>query len=203
MTSVIPNKLGFASRKLIHLLLNGSVGIFAFFAPAEWILPAGIGGFIIVFLFDFIRLNTSARKIVHDTMGPLFKKNESFQASGLFWAGVAALIAALYADKTIIAYAFAILAICDPAAGMLGKYTKSRRLYRSKTLNGVLLFFVTATAISMFFSLTVFSIPYPISWALVMGFILALVEMYSHPFDDNFTILLFAAVLAHVSTLIL
>ncbi len=200
---LVQQKQGFVGRKILHVFVNLSFAIYAFLVPVDWILPTAVLGFIFVLVFDFIRLNTKAKKIVHDAVGPLFKKKESFQASGLFWAGVAAMMGALYASQEVLAYAFLVLALADPAAGLLGKYSKSRKLYRSKTLNGVLIFFLISTCASLAFALFVFDLQYPLYWALFMGAALALTEMFSHPYDDNFTIILIATAFTHASFFLL
>ncbi len=92
---LVQQKQGFVGRKILHVFVNLSFAIYAFLVPVDWILPTAVLGFIFVFVFDFIRLNTKAKKIVHDAVGPLFKKKGSFQASGLFWAGGAAMMGAL------------------------------------------------------------------------------------------------------------
>lgn len=182
---------------MLHIVVNLLLAGVALFIPAKFIPSLAVAGFIAIFLFEFIRINTGAKKYVDETVGPLFKKKESFQASGLFWVAVAALIIALFAAPNEIAYGFAVLALADPAAAIGGRLIPSRRLYRRKTFSGLMSAFAVAALVSLVFAYMYVPARIALGWALILGILIALLEMYSHPFDDNFTILLFATTVMH------
>ena len=73
------------------------LGFFVLLAPRILIHYVAVIGFVSIFVFEFIRLNTGAKKVVEDTVGTLFKRKEFVEASGLFWLAVAALIVDLFA----------------------------------------------------------------------------------------------------------
>lgn len=198
MTNARP-KANLYARKAFHILAAVSIGFFALLVPRTLIHYVAVFGFIAVFIFEFIRLNTSAKKMVEDTVGPLLKRREFAEATGLFWLVVAALIVDLFAAPVSIAYGFFVLGLADSGASISGHLFPSRRLYRKKTLAGFLAFFLIAAFISLLFGLSLVPLQILLPWAVAAGFFLALVEMFSHPFDDNFTIMLIATSLLELT----
>lgn len=196
MTEAAKNhRPNFLARKFFHILMAVVAGVFVLLAPEELIIYVAVLGFIAVFLFEFIRLNTSAKDMLNEAVGPLLKSKEYVEASGLFWLVVAALISVLYASPMSVAYGLFILGFADSAASIGGRYIPSRKLYRNKTLAGTVSCFSAAALVSLIFGLSLFSSAIILPWAIGMAFILALAEMFSHPFDDNFTIMLTATAL--------
>lgn len=186
---VVDKTLGFWARKVLHLLLNGSIAIAALLISPDWIKPLTVVGFIGVLVFESVRLKTKARRFVHEAVGPLFKREESLEYSGMFWIAVGALIVALFAEPLAYSYGFAILAVADFAAAAVGRSWKSPRYYRNKTVAGALACFCFAAAVTAAF-IIVSQLPFPILPSMVlMGGIVTILETFSHPFDDNFLIL--------------
>lgn len=192
-------KTNIIARKLFHLSATVIAGIFVLLSPQDWIIFAAVAGFILVFLFEFIRLNTVASTVVNETVGPLFKKKEFVEASGLFWLTIAALIAVLFASPLAVAYGLFVLGFADTSAALGGTLYPSRKLYRRKTLAGFISFFIVASLISFIFALMFVPVQTAIVLGLVLGILLAVVEIFSHPFDDNFTIMLFGTTLLELS----
>ena len=198
MTKKLP-KTNLIARKLFHLTATVIAGTFVLLSPQDWITFAAVGGFILIFSFEFIRLNTVASAMVNEAVGPLFKKREFVEASGLFWLSIAALIAVLFATPLAVAYGLFVLGFADTAAALGGNLYPSRKLYRRKTLAGFISFFLVATLISIIFTLMFAPIQIAIPLSLSLGIVLATVEIFSHPFDDNFTIMLFGTALLEIS----
>lgn len=190
--------LGFWARKILHFVVNAAIAVAALLVDPKLIKPLTVVGFILVLMFESIRLKTAAKHIVHDTVGPLFKTEEAIEYSGLFWAAVGALIIALFAQPLALSYGFAVLAVCDSFAGMVGKALSRRPFYRNKTLPGSVTCFVCAFFISVLY-VTAFHLPLPL-WSFSLGAagIVTLMEVFSFPFDDNFTVILTASFLLHI-----
>jgi dolichol kinase len=193
---ILVNKtLGFWARKLLHLSMNGTIAIAALLVQPAVLKPLSVVGFIILLIFESLRLKTRARQYVDDAVGPLFKQEEAVEYSGMFWIGVGALIVALFADPVAYSYGFAVLAIADTAAAMVGKHWPVKRYYRNKTVSGALACF-TATALVTAAYIYYVPLPFPLIPSMVfMGGIITVLETFSHPFDDNFLILVVSSFL--------
>ena len=117
---IVDKTLGFWARKVLHLLLNGSIAIAALLISPDWIKPLTVVGFIAVLVFESARLKTKARRFVHEAVGPLFKREESSSILACFDC-CRALIVALFAEPLAYSYGFAVLAIADFAAAAVGR----------------------------------------------------------------------------------
>jgi acyl phosphate:glycerol-3-phosphate acyltransferase len=189
--------LGYWARKILHLFINGGIAVAALLVTPALVKPLTVAGFIAVLMFESIRLKTEAKKLVQDAVGPLFKSEEAIEYSGLFWAAVGALIIALFAQPLAISYGFAILAVCDSMASVVGKLAARRPFFRNKTLPGSIACFIGAFAVTSaygyFLGLALPMVPL----ALGAAGIITLVEVFSFPFDDNFTVIITASFLLH------
>lgn len=189
--------LGYWARKTLHLLVNGSVAVAAVLVSPPLVRPLTVAGFVLVLVFESIRLKTEAKKLVNDAVGPLFKSEESIEYSGLFWAAVGALIIALFAEPLAISYGFAILAIADSFASAVGRLAGRPPFYRNKTLPGSITCFLAAFAVT-FAYVYFLALPLPIlAVSLGAAGIITLVETFSFPFDDNFTIIIISSIMMH------
>ena len=61
--------------------------------------------------------------------------------------------------------------------------------YRNKSVNGAIAFFVATIIVSIVY-INLLTLDLHIGFALLMAGVLTLTEIYSHPFDDNLTIIL-------------
>lgn len=189
--------LGYWARKILHLVINTVIAVAALLVSPDWIKPLVVAGFVLVLVFESVRLKTEAKKIVEEAVGPLFKTEEAIEYSGLFWAAVGALIIALFAEPLAISYGFAILAVCDSFASMVGRLAGRRPFFRNKTLPGSITCFIGAFVVSAFY-VYAFSLPLPwLAVSLGAAGIITLMEVFSFPFDDNFTIIISASFLMH------
>lgn len=189
--------LGYWARKILHLLINGGIAIAALLVAPSLVKPLTVAGFIAVLMFESIRLKTEAKKLVQDAVGPLFKSEEAIEYSGLFWAAVGALIIALFAQPIAISYGFAILAVCDSMASIVGRLAGRRPFFRNKTLPGSIACFIGAFVVTAAYAYFL-SLPLPmLPLALGAAGIITLVEVFSFPFDDNFTVIITASFLLH------
>ncbi len=196
---LLDKSLGFWARKVLHLLLNGTIAVAALFLPADAIRPLTVAGFVFVLLFESIRLKTRAKQYLNNAVGPLLKAEESLDYSSLFWAAIGALIISQFASREAYSYGFAILAVCDAAAAIVGKLANQKPFYMNKTMAGSIACLVGAFAVSILYA-TVFALPVgAIAFAIPMAVLITAIELYSYPFDDNFLILVAAAYSFHLA----
>ena len=192
-------ELGYAARKVLHVAFNISIGVIILLVPLEWIKPLTVAGFVLILIFESLRLKTRAKSLVQETVGMLFKKEEAIEYSGLFWVGVGALIIALFANPIAISYGFFILALADTAASLAGKAWGHKPFYLNKTWVGSAMFFAIAFLITAFFiTLGHFVLP-AYTTALLLALLLTLAEAFAYPFDDNFIVLVVATFLMNLA----
>lgn len=190
---LLDKSLGFWARKVLHFFVNGGIAIAALSIPVEALRPLTVVGFVLILVFESIRLKTRAKQYVHEAVGPLFKAEEALDYSGLFWASVGALIMALFASQQAYSYGFAILAVCDASAAIIGKWWGQKPFYMNKTFAGSAACLVAAFIVSFVYA-QMFALPVPaMAFASSMALILTFIEVYCYPFDDNFLILVAAA----------
>lgn len=196
---LLKTSLGFWARKIMHITMNGAIAIAVFWVPQLAIAPLTVIVFISILVFESLRLKTRAKQFVQDTVGPLFKKEEALDYSGLFWAGVGALVISQFAEVAAFSYGFAILAVSDASAAVLGKWSGQKPFYMKKTAVGSVACFFAACAISLLYA-SLFPIGLPVlAFALIMATLITLLEIFSYPFDDNFLILVVAAYAFHLA----
>jgi len=194
---------GYVARKLLHILLNGSLGVIAFFLPKDSVMPLVVSVFTGIFLFELIRLKTSAKGVVHSILHPVLKRREKKGFSGVFWAALAAMLLSFFAGPKALAFGFGVFAVGDALAALVGRGVSSRKLYRFKTVAGSATFFISALLVTIvYFSLVPIEViggVGPRMWviALLMALVLTIIELFSYPLDDNFTILFFASLFMH------
>lgn len=185
---------GFISRKIFHLMTGVSLAIVTSYVEPHKLIWYALAGFLMIIGFEIIRLKTMAKRYVNGAIDYLLKRKERGKFNGVFWGSFAVLIAALFVNPFALSYAFAVLAFADPSAALVGRFSSSRNIHYQKTLNGSLAFFIAASSVS-FFYLSIIYYPYILIVSVIMGGILTLVEMFSDPLDDNFTVILIASIL--------
>lgn len=109
-----------------------------------------------------------------------------FQVSGSMYVLAAAIICTLLFSKAIAAIALSVMLVSDTAAALFGKAYGTRKLYKSKSLEGTIAFFLSALLINMLFQ-PLFTFTYLSVIACVLA---TLAEMYEDKIeiDDNFSI---------------
>lgn len=196
---LLKTSLGFWARKIMHITMNGAIAAAAFYVPPFAIPPLTVIGFISILVFESLRLKTRARQFVQDTVGPLFKAEEAVEYSGLFWAGLGALVVAQFAAPPAYSFGFAILAVSDASAAVLGKLSGQKPFYMKKTAVGSCACFVAAFIISLAYA-SVFPLAFPaLVFAATVAGLVTLLEIFSYPFDDNFLILVVASYAFHLA----
>lgn len=197
--SIVSTKAqGFIFRKIIHVFLNAGIALLLLSVQPQIVPPIVLFLFVSTSIIEFLRLKTSYRKQLNKTMDPVLKKKERKRLSSVFWGMLASLIVAPFVSTIALSYAFAVFALADPFAAIVGKYSESRKLYKNKTLHGTTTFAVVAAFVSVTYAF-VLSLPLPsIVLLLFASGFLAAVEMLSDPLDDNFTLIVVGAFLAHL-----
>jgi dolichol kinase len=105
------------------------------------------------------------------------------------------MLVAPIATPLSLSYALASFGLADPAAALVGKYTKSQKLYKNKTVNGTFVFFFSTFLVGLIY-MQLFDIG---SWfilcSLLLAIFLSIIEVFSDPIDDNFTIVVLGTLL--------
>lgn len=196
---LIRKSLGFWARKVFHVGLNGCIAAAVLFLPAIAIPPLTVIGFVIVLVFESLRLKTRAKAFVQETVGPLFKAEEAVEFSGLFWAAIGALLIAQFAENAAYSFGFAILAVSDAGAAIVGKWSGVKPFYMNKSWPGSLACFLLAFLVAFFYAVFwLVSMP-AFLFAIIVAAAVTAIEIFSYPFDDNFLIPIVSSYLFHLA----
>ena len=117
---------------------------------------------------------------------------ENFQFTGAIYVLTSAILCLCFFGKEIATIALTVMLICDSAAALIGRSVGKIKIYKNKTLEGTVAFFVIAVIINLLF------IPiYPFGVkSLVACMIATLAELYEDKIeiDDNLSVPIFFSV---------
>ena len=113
-------------------------------------------------------------------------QKESFHLSGAFYVLVSAFCCTIVFSKEIACLSLCVMIISDASAAILGKYYGKIKIAENKTLEGSIAFFITASAISIYYC----GLNFLLINGLIASFISTLTELYATKtkLDDNFLI---------------
>ena len=176
-------------RKAVHLSSLWMPALILFCPDNR--IPAAV--FLFLFLLDLAVEYGNYKKqrwvrflFLHLFFGTL-RRNElqhkKFVLTGSVYVFASAFICSLAFTKIIAAIALTIMIVSDALAALIGKSIGKHKIYKEKTLEGTLAFFLSALAIMFLYS------PYyPFSANSVLAaFIATIFELYNgFILDDNF-----------------
>ena len=178
-------------RKLIHLSSLWIPALIYFVQPAVSIMI-----FSTIFIGDVLLEYGNYKKWrwARRTFGLLFYKTlrnkelkrSQLQLSGGAYVMLAAIACTLLFPANIAVVALTVMLISDTCAALFGKAFGTRRLYKNKSLEGTVAFFLSALAIMMIYNFIL-----PVTYASILAaFIATMVEMYEDKIeiDDNLSI---------------
>ena len=117
---------------------------------------------------------------------------ENFQFTGAIYVLASAILCLCFFEKEVACIALTVMLICDSVAALVGRSVGKIKIYKNKTLEGTLAFFITAVIINLLF------IPiYPFTVkSLVACLVVTLAELYEDKIeiDDNLSVPVFLSV---------
>jgi dolichol kinase len=128
--------------------------------------------------------------MVYKVFGAISRPQERYKTNSASYYLLALVIITLLTPHTAVCLAVLVLGFGDPVASFVGSRWGKYRLANDKSLIGFLSFFAVSLLASLAYLVMATSLPWS-QIALIAGCIAmvgALVELFSHKFDDNFTI---------------
>lgn len=189
------------ARKSIHLSSLWIPALIYFAHPGISIML-----FFILFLGDVLIEYGNFKKWrwSRRTFGLMFFKTlrnkervrTKFQVSGSMYVLAAAIICTLLFSKPIAAIALTVMLISDTCAALFGKAYGTRKLYKSKSLEGTIAFFLSALIVNMLYQ-PIFNFTYA---SVIACTVATFAEMYEDKIeiDDNLSIPLFVGIVLSV-----
>lgn len=178
-------------RKLIHLSSLWIPALIYFVKP-----EISISVFATIFIGDVILEYGNYKKWrwARRTFGLLFYralrnkelKRSRLQLSGGAYVMLSAIACTLLFPANIAVVAMTVMLISDTCAALFGKAYGTRRLYKNKSLEGTVAFFISALAIMMIYNFIL-----PVTYvSIIAAFVATLAEMFEDKIDvdDNFSI---------------
>lgn len=176
-------------RRLFHFCGCLIFPIIALLLPRSIFLPILTSVTVLFLLFEVIRLKSSSvNRWFLGTFSVLLREKEVTQLTGTSYLLIACVIAFWLFDKSVAILSFSFLAVGDPIGGVAGERWGKRKI-RGKSLEGSLAFCLAALVFGIILNMaTRVALPvllFGVFWA-------TLVEFWSLPPNDNFTIPLFS-----------
>lgn len=198
-------------RNVFHLA-NALTGVFLyhFFLTKELAL-----GIMITILIVFMTLDVSRRlsaKWNEKLLSlPLFRHmvrpREWQQTPSSCYYAAGLIFSLIFFPKVAVELGVLVLGFGDPAASIIGKRIRSRKLYGEKSLAGSTAFFTVSLLASFLYLGFFYSSYYSIGAILALTSVAALAgmlgELFSRYIDDNFTIVVTASLGVWLMTMIL
>lgn len=185
-------------RKAIHLSSLWIPALIYFAHPGFSIFL-----FSMLFCGDAILEYSNYKKYpwARKTFGRLFFKTlrdkecrrHFFQVSGSLYVLLAAIACTLFFSKPIAVIALTVMLISDTMAALVGKAFGTRKIYKQKSLEGTVAFFISALVVNMLYEPI-----FHFTWASVVACAAAtLAEVYEDKIelDDNLSIPLFVGII--------
>ena len=196
-----------ATRSLFHIASGAMSLALLRLMPGRSSLIAVATGFAILAwsLEGLRRVSPAINNLLMRILSPIAHPRERYQVNSSTWYGTALLILALFFPLRAAEVGVVVLALADPAAGLIGRRFGRTRIRAGRSLEGTLTVGV-AGSIGALAALAVF---HPMPWssriilALAGAVAGAVAELVSTRFDDNFTIPLTAALAASLTQLFL
>jgi dolichol kinase len=133
----------------------------------------------VTLLGDFVRLRVeAANRMVFRTFRVLLRPHE-VDSPSLSWYVLGVFLVLWVPDPTVVVPALLVLAVADPAAGLVGETWGTHALGKG-TVQGSLTFFLAALAVLMPFT--------GVLAALTVGAVATVAEVARTPLDDNLVI---------------
>ncbi len=180
---------GFLLRKLLHFVSLGFP--FAIYSLDKKIYLSIIAFFLGGFLTaDYLRFEVkSFRKFFRSFFGDMIKKEEQKFLTGATWVCFSAFFVALLFPKNIAILSLLFLSISDNIASIVGKLFGRTKIFKKKTLEGLIAFFIVSLVITFFFQ------ELSIIKKIIISLLVSLIELFSGEIDDNLTVPLLSAIL--------
>lgn len=163
-----------------------SIALFSFLLLADGIIEYG---------------NFKKWKWARRTFGAMFYKTlrsrelkkDRFQVSGSMYVLAGAIICTMLFSKSVAAISLTIMLTSDACAALFGKAFGTRKLYKSKSLEGTTAFFLSALIVMMLFN-PVYAVTYA---SIIAAAAATLAEMFEDKIeiDDNLSVPLFVGII--------
>jgi dolichol kinase len=178
-------------RKLIHLCSLSIPIVYYFISRTDTIIILSIVSFVALAI-DLLRyFSSSFGKVFYSIFGILLRKHEIDEEkknlNGATYVLISALLCVLLFPKVFFVTAFSILIISDSMAALVGRKIGSHK-FLSKSLEGTLAFFISASIVVLFTpKVEGLLLEYIIGF--IAAAVAAIVENISHGWmDDNLSV---------------
>lgn len=182
----------FLIRKLIHFS-SSLIPLSYIFLDKKIVLVFTTSLFILFLTVEFMRFKIPKfKKLFKKIFGKMLKKEEEKKITGATWLMLSFTLCILIFKKEIAILSLLFVSISDTIASIGGKLFGKHRLM-DKTLEGSILFFISAFIITLFFKINIYL-------KLFSSFAGTIAEIIPFPLDDNIFIPLVTGGLIQILT---
>jgi dolichol kinase len=194
-------------RSAFHVASGGvALGALRLLPGRGWVIAVASAFAVAAWSMEIARRRSVAvNERLMRFFGPVAHPSERHRVNSSTWFVSALLLLGAFAPVRAAEVGVLVLALADPAAGLLGRRFGRTRLRAGRSLEGTLAFFVVGALAAFAWLSGTSALPAPSALILGVagGSVGALTELASTRLDDNFTIPVAVAVAVATAQLIL
>lgn len=178
-------------RKTFHLL-GLLCPLIYYFLPKYIAVILSFLAMILVLCIDIYRHdNKIIQRCVDIFLSNFIRDSEktSKKLSGSGWMFIGIFLSCLLYSKKVAIFSWLVLFVSDSLAALVGTYYGRNKIFKDKTLEGSIAFFISVLVMGLSYDL-IFGSSFTFIEIVLAGLVGTFVELYSkdYGYDDNFTI---------------
>ena len=202
-----PSRPANATRSIFHVASGAvSLTMLRLLPTRGWIIAVATAFVIAGWGMEAARRNSHAvNNVLMKLFSPVAHPHERHGINSSTWYVTALLLLALFAPLRAAEVGVLVLAVADPAAGLIGRRFGRTRIRAGRSLEGTLGFFVVGAVAATCW----LSVAHAMAWptaallAAAAAAVGALTELGSTKLDDNFTIPVATGLAAAVAAMVI
>jgi dolichol kinase len=191
-TPAAPVRAANATRSIFHVASGAfSLALLRFLPTRTWIIAVAATFMIAGWGMEAARRSSPAvNNVLMKVFAPVAHPHERHGINSSTWYTTALLLLGLFAPLRAAEIGVLVLAVADPAAGLVGRRFGRTRIRAGRSLEGTLGFFVVGGVAAACWLSLVHAMAWPAAGLLAAAAaaVGALTELGSTKLDDNFTI---------------
>lgn len=195
-----PARAANATRSLFHVASGAlSLAMLRLLPGRGWIIAASSAFVVAGWTMEIARRRShTVNNALMKVFAPVAHPHERHGINSSTWYVTALLLLSLFAPLRAAELGVLVLAVADPAAGLIGRRFGRTQLRAGRSLEGTLGFFVVGAVAAACWLSIVYAVAWPAAalLAAAAAAVGALTELGSTRMDDNFTIPVATAVAA-------
>ena len=202
-----PVRAANATRSVFHVASGAlSLAMLRLLPGRAWIIAAASAFVVAGWTMEIARRRShTVNNALMKVFAPVAHPHERHGINSSTWYVTALLLLSIFAPLRAAEIGVLVLAVADPAAGLIGRRFGRTRIRAGRSLEGTLGFFVVGALAAACWLSVVYAVPWPAAalLAATAAAVGAVTELVSTRLDDNFTIPVATGAAAALAALVL